>query len=39
LELQIIAFIGVFTLIILGVDWFMDDAREVIEKRDRFQEC
>ncbi len=33
LALQIIAFIGGLTLIILGVDWLLDGAREVIEKR------
>ncbi len=33
LALQIIAFVGGFALILLGVDWFMDGAREVIEKR------
>ncbi|MEX2681714.1 MAG: hypothetical protein Q6373_008940 [Candidatus Sigynarchaeota archaeon] len=31
--LQTLAFFGGFALIILGVDWFMDNAKELIEKR------
>jgi len=33
LEFQVLAFICGFVFIILGVDWLMDGAREVIEKR------